>query len=92
MISDWRAKWTGSKNFPFFFVQLSTWNSGSSPAVPEIRDAQLEALKLPRVGFATAVDLGDIDSPLGEVHPRNKQDVGLRVLYFAISLWKLIFF
>jgi len=86
MISDWRAKWTGSNNFPFFFVQLSTWNSGSSTALPEIRDAQLEALKLPRVGFATAVDLGDINSPLGEIHPRNKQDVGLRLSLSARAI------
>lgn len=86
MITDWRAKWTGSNDFPFFFVQLSTWNSGSSTALPEIRDAQLEALKLPKVGFATAVDLGDIDSPLGEVHPRDKQNVGLRLSLSARAL------
>jgi len=79
MVTDWRAKWTDSKDFTFFFVQLAPWNAGTSTQVPEVRDAQLAVLKLPGVGFATAVDLGDTGSPIGVIHPRNKQDVGLRL-------------
>jgi len=86
MISDWRLKWAGSRNFAFLFVQVSTWSGGSWISLPEIRDAQLEALKLPRVGFATAVDLGDFDSPLGESHPRDKQNVGLRLSLAARAI------
>jgi len=86
MITDWRAKWSQSKNFAFYFVQLSTWNGGSSTSIPEIRDAQLEALRLPKVGFATAVDLGDVASPLGEIHPRYKQEVGQRLSLAARAI------
>jgi sialate O-acetylesterase len=80
MITDWRAKWAdGKTNFPFLFVQLAPWTPGSV-TIPETRQAQLDALALPNVGFATAVDLGDIDSPYGNIHPRDKEDVGRRLL------------
>ena len=43
---------------------------------------QLQALGLSSVGFASAVDLGDPTSPLGNVHFRHKQVVA----YFAARL------
>ena len=30
--------------------------------------------------MAVAMDLGDPDSPLGSIHPRDKQDVGARLV------------
>lgn len=39
----------------------------------------MNALQLNKVGYASAVDLGDPTSPFGDVHPRDKQDVGKRV-------------
>eukprot|EP01105_Mastigella_eilhardi_P005522 TRINITY_DN17219_c0_g1_i1.p1 TRINITY_DN17219_c0_g1~~TRINITY_DN17219_c0_g1_i1.p1 ORF type:complete len:512 (-),score=138.52 TRINITY_DN17219_c0_g1_i1:49-1539(-) len=83
MINDWRAKWSGgvaAKDFPFFFVQLAAYVEGEpGDDLPEGRLAQTAALDLSYVGMATAVDLGDIDSPDGDIHPRDKQDVGLRL-------------
>jgi len=77
MINDWRSLW--GYEFPFFFVQLAPFAAGSSSAWPDTREAQLNALKLNKVGFASAVDLGDPTSPYGDVHPRDKQDVGKRL-------------
>jgi len=80
MISDWRQKlgYEG-REFGFYFVQLAPWEPADNNALGEIRNAQLAALKLPAVGFATAADLGDDKSPQGNIHPRNKQEVGRRL-------------
>eukprot|EP00026_Physarum_polycephalum_P008241 Phypoly_transcript_08320.p1 GENE.Phypoly_transcript_08320~~Phypoly_transcript_08320.p1 ORF type:complete len:348 (+),score=41.52 Phypoly_transcript_08320:40-1083(+) len=65
MIQFWRAYF--GQEFPFLFVQVST------PEPPQIRQAQLSALPLPGVGFATAVDLSDPTSPLVKfTHGINK--------------------
>jgi len=80
MITDWRAKWTdGKTNFPFLFVHLAPWSPGGD-SIPATRQAQLEALTLPNVGFGSAVDLGDSTSPFGNIHPRDKEDVSYRLL------------
>jgi len=77
MIIDWRGLW--GYEFPFFFVQLAPFAAGNSTNWPDTRQAQLNALTQPKVGYASAVDLGDPDSPFGNVHPRDKQDVGKRL-------------
>lgn len=82
MISDWRKKFVGGNNFPFLFVQLAPWVSDQQ-TIPDQRQSQLSALTLPNVGFATAVDLGDISSPQGNIHPRNKQEVSRRLAQSA---------
>ena len=85
MISDWRKNW-GEGDFPFFFVQLANFmkttedaNAGSAWA--ELREAQLRTLGLKNTGMATIIDIGNAD----DIHPRNKQDVGLRL---ALSAFK----
>lgn len=86
MIADWRVKWRESGAFPFFFVQLAPWTAGAGTAVADTRQAQLAALELPGVGFATAVDLGDATSPQGNIHPRDKETVGKRLLLAARAI------
>jgi len=86
MIADWRAKWGGNtdKTFGFYFVQLGTWaNGGGNDGEGLTRLSQLYALALPKVGFATAADLGDPTSPFGDIHPRSKQEVGRRLALAA---------
>jgi len=39
-----------------------------------------------QVGFATAVDLGDPTSPFGNIHPRDKETVGMRLLNSARAI------
>jgi hypothetical protein len=52
----------------------------------ELRHAQLAALLLPSVGYASAMDLGDASSPFGNVHFRNKQAVARRAVAAALSI------
>jgi len=84
MIVDWRSLW--GYEFPFFFVQLAPFAAGPSSAWPDTRQAQLAALTLPKVAYASAVDLGDPTSPEGDVHPRDKQDVGKRLAVAVRSI------
>ena len=79
MIEDWRREW-GLGPFPFLFVQLA--NYGRVPAQstwPELREAQAMALGLVNTGMAVTIDIGNPT----DIHPRNKQDVGLRLALAA---------
>jgi sialate O-acetylesterase len=82
MIADWRKKFN-LPDLSFFFVQLAAYPTQDYSL---IRAAQLDATQLPKVGFATAVDLGDPSSPSGAVHPRRKQEVGRRLSLAVRSL------
>lgn len=61
------------------------WGHGAD-GWQDIRQAQLAALDLPNVGFASAVDIGDPLSPLGSYHPRNKKAVGTRLADSALAM------
>jgi len=89
MIQDWRAKWgQTAQQYVFLFVQLAAYTQAAppEPLLAETRAAQAEALKLPYVGMGTAVDLGDISSPYGNIHPRDKQHIGYRLGLAAEAL------
>jgi len=79
MIRDWRRSWDEG-DFPFLFVQLANWNNGER--WPEVRDAQRQALALRNTGMAVAIDIGDAVN----LHPPNKQDVGLRLALAARAI------
>ncbi|MES2240264.1 MAG: sialate O-acetylesterase [Bacteroidota bacterium] len=85
MITDWRTKWNQG-SFPFYFVQLSTFdefrgNSQIGSRWAELREAQTETLKLPDTGMAVTTDIGNAK----DIHPTNKQDVGLRLSAIALN-------
>jgi sialate O-acetylesterase len=85
MINDWRGKWMQG-NFPFYFVQLATYdahreNTTKGSKWAELRDAQGKALALPNTGMAVTIDIGDPK----DLHPKNKQDVGLRLALNALN-------
>ena len=82
MITDWRRAW-GQGDFPFLFVQLA--NFGKVAGVsgwPELREAQLQTLRLKNTAMAVTIDIGDS----ADIHPKNKQDVGLRLALPARAL------
>eukprot|EP00750_Incisomonas_marina_P031081 INCI7703.4.p1 GENE.INCI7703.4~~INCI7703.4.p1 ORF type:complete len:615 (+),score=67.28 INCI7703.4:127-1971(+) len=89
MITDWREKFRGSgssikgRERGFLFVELAPYTDGADGdnhlAVAMIRHAQLAALRLPNTAMAAAFDYGDMASPLGNIHPRYKAPVGLRL-------------
>jgi sialate O-acetylesterase len=76
MIRDWRRAW-GEGDFPFFFVQLA--NFKANPSWPEIREAQRQTLSLVNTGMAVTIDVGNPTN----IHPTDKQDVGLRLALAA---------
>ena len=83
LISDWRAA-LGGLPFWWGFVQLQPfwgtldWSHGAD-GWQEIRQAQLAALAQPNVSFASAVDIGDPQAPLGSYHPRDKRTIARRL-------------
>jgi len=81
MIADWRQKF-GLPEMSFFFVQLAAYFANYAP----IRNAQMAALKLPKTGYAVAIDLGDAHSPVNPIHPRRKQEVGRRLALSAMKI------
>lgn len=84
LITDWRQQWNQG-DFPFYFCQLPN-NRPKQPEPgdsewAELRDAQSSALSLPNTGQAVLVDIGES----GDIHPRNKKDVGDRLAIIALA-------
>lgn len=83
MISAWRAKW--GIEFPFYWVQLANYMAKDEEPQKsewaELREAQSTALSLPQTGQAVITDIGEG----ADIHPRNKQDVGLRLALIALQ-------
>lgn len=84
MINDWRNKF-GMPEMPFYFVQLANYDtidtSGNNNDWAELRESQEMATVLSHVKMASAIDLGEV----GDIHPKNKQEVGLRLAQLALS-------
>ncbi len=82
LITDWRRAW-GQGDFPFLFVQLANFGRvGGVSGWPELREAQLQTLRLANTGMAVTIDIGET----ADIHPKNKQDVGLRLALAARTL------
>jgi sialate O-acetylesterase len=80
MIRDWRKLWRQG-NFPFLFVQLPNYADGNAGGRKwaELREAQNAALKLPNVGVAITIDVGEAKN----LHPTDKKPVGERLALVA---------
>lgn len=88
LIRDWRSQWK-QKDLGFYFVQLASFDASNGKANgttgsmwAELRDAQKSALALPYTGMAVASDIGNAK----DIHPKNKQDVGLRLALNALKM------
>jgi sialate O-acetylesterase len=79
MIKDWRRAW-GQGDFPFLFVQLANFKSNG--LWPELREAQTDTMTAANTGMAVTIDIGNPT----DIHPRNKQDVGMRLALWARAL------
>ncbi|MFY7827648.1 MAG: sialate O-acetylesterase [Flectobacillus sp.] len=83
LINDWRRLW--NDEFPFYFVQLSSFgsyqNSNQGSGWAELREAQTMTLSLPKTGMAVTTDIGNPK----DIHPTNKQDVGKRLAAEALK-------
>ncbi|WP_202839427.1 sialate O-acetylesterase [Luteimonas saliphila] len=82
MIRQWRAQFDAPA-LPFLWVQLASWHSGGDDGDTSpwavLRESQTAALSLPATAQVVAIDIGDV----GDIHPRNKQDVGKRLALAA---------
>lgn len=78
LIRDWRQAWNQA-DMPFLFVQLANFKTGPNSAWPMLRDAQTQALSLAHTGMAVIIDIGNPTN----IHPTDKQDVGLRLALAA---------
>lgn len=87
LIEDWRIQFKQSQ-LPFLFVQLPGFGDYNYlPAQSQwaqLRDAQLQTLKVPNTAMAVAIDLGEWN----DLHPDNKKEVGLRL---ALAARKMVY-
>jgi len=85
MIQLWRSDFR-SGDFPFLYVQLANWLPPQDVGVDSnwamLRASQTNVLELKNTAQAVIIDIGEAD----DIHPRNKQDVGLRLSLAARHL------
>jgi len=82
LIEGWRKAW--GTEFPFYFVQIAPWAGGhyGPGQLPALWEAQVASLKIPKTGMAVTTD---IVHNIGDIHPRNKRDVGKRLALWALA-------
>jgi sialate O-acetylesterase len=80
LIKDWRKQWH-QPDVPFFLAQIANFDAGFN-SWPRLREAQTMALSVPNTGMAVTIDIGEANN----VHPKNKQDVGLRLSLAARAI------
>ena len=88
LINGWRKVW-GQGDFPFYYVQLAPYRyrdrqskTDEDPTIlARCWEAQTDVLTMKNTGMAVTVDIGN----LGDIHPKNKQDVGKRLALWALA-------
>ncbi|NQU24840.1 MAG: sialate O-acetylesterase [Candidatus Nealsonbacteria bacterium] len=85
LIGGWRRIFQQG-DFPFYFVQLANFQQPNTDPKggdgwARLREAQLHTLQIPNTGMAVITDIGDAR----DIHPKNKQDVGLRLALWALA-------
>jgi len=82
LIADWRQRW-GEGEFPFLIVQLPNYGVPSTQSEADhwamVRDQQTATLDVPNTAMTVTIDIGET----GNIHPRNKQEVGRRLSLLA---------
>jgi sialate O-acetylesterase len=83
LVKGWRQVW-GEGDFPYYLVQLAPYNYGPGQGthLPGIWEAQAAVpAAIPNTGYTVINDIGNVS----DIHPRNKQDVGLRLANQALN-------
>lgn len=84
LIKDWRDFFAQPK-LPFYWVQLANFKAPpqtpNEPGWAVLRQSQTNALVLPNTGQAVITDIGEA----GDIHPRNKWEVGRRLSLHALK-------
>ena len=79
LIKSWRSKW--EYDFPFYFAQIAPYRYEKPFEGVDVREAQRKVLEVPNTGMVILSDIGDTLN----IHPKNKQDVGLRFANLALN-------
>ena len=84
LIADWRRDFESP--LPFYIVQLAGFmapdDTPKNDDWPQLRAAQMKAAQtVPNTGIAITTDIGDEK----DIHPKDKQDVGLRLALVALA-------
>jgi sialate O-acetylesterase len=74
MIADWRRQFAQG-DFPFLFVQISSYIASPEEDWGTLRDAQRRTLSVAKTAMAVTLDVGDPEN----VHPADKETVGHRL-------------
>lgn len=88
LIQNWRDDWAQG-NFPFIYVQLANYGKtldtipGNGGSTTVVRDKQLKNLSVLNTAMVVAIDNADDPS---NVHPKNKQEIGLRLALAAEAM------
>lgn len=89
LIAGWRRAFEAE--LPFYYVQLAPHLYSSvradqvlhgAESLPRLREAQADALRIPNTAMIVTTDLAD---DLRDIHPRDKQSVGLRLARLALA-------
>ncbi len=81
LIADWREKWRQG-DFPFIYVQISSFTSGPRAAWGTVRDAQRRTLNVANTAMVVSLDAGNPKN----VHPSDKRTVADRLVLAARGL------
>lgn len=79
MITSWRTAW--QDDFPFYYVQIAPFKYDDEFSGGLVRDQQRRTLSLTNTGMAMTSDICTVE----DIHPINKQDVGLRLANIALK-------
>ena len=85
LVRGWREAFS-QDDLSFYWVQLANFTTdrkipSGGDGYARVRDAQRNAQDIPGTGMAVIIDIGET----GDIHPKNKQDVGARLAQWALS-------
>ncbi|MEM9019085.1 MAG: sialate O-acetylesterase [Planctomycetota bacterium] len=82
LVEGWREVWENPE-LPYYFVQIAPFRYGNDDPnrLPELWEAQSRVEReINHTGMVVISDIGNIN----DIHPKNKQDVGLRLANLAL--------
>lgn len=70
------------EDLPFYFVQIAPYRyDPDNSNAAELRDQQMQSLKIPNTGMVVISDIGDTTN----IHPKNKKELGRRLANLALK-------
>jgi sialate O-acetylesterase len=84
LIRHWRSLW-GLGDIPFYYVEIAPYDYADNLDAARFRESQFQAqFMVPQSGMVCINDLVELyEHPC--IHPKNKESVGKRLAYMALS-------